>query len=72
MILIIELDEDNILTFVKNKHNFQFPLYKVGQHSKLVVKLILKCDQLEEGEGLIFPQKNLKHIWYQGGGVYKL
>ena len=29
---------------------------------------MLKCDQLEEGEGLVFVPKDLKHNWHQGGG----
>ena len=30
---------------------------------------MLKCDQLEEGEELIFAQKDLKHNRQQGGQI---
>ena len=30
---------------------------------------MLKCDQLEEGEELLFAQKDLKHDRHQGGKI---
>ena len=53
---------------LKNKHDFLLPFYKVIQPFELDVRLMLKCDQLEEEEGLIFVRKGLKPNWHQGGG----